>query len=81
MEYNLLDRIMDEDYYGPGSAEFLLRGMSPEGQKRFIKDVSKRIAGRISTGGSRGEKLLDERIIASDLEKAVSPFLLAFGFT
>ena len=46
--------------------------MSPEGQKRFIKDVSKRIAGRISTGSSRGEKLLDERIIASDLEKAVN---------
>lgn len=72
MEYNLLDRIMDEDYYGPGSAEFLLRGMSPEGQKKFIKDVSKRIAGRISTGGSRGEKLLDERVIANNLEKAVN---------
>lgn len=72
MEYNLLDRIMDEDYYGPGSAEFLLRGMSPEGQKKFIKDVSKRIAGRISTGSSRSEKLLDERVIANDLEKAVN---------
>lgn len=72
MEYNLLDRIMDEDYYGPGSAEFLLRGMSPEGQKKFIKDVSKRIARRISTGSSRSEKLLDERVIANDLEKAVN---------
>lgn len=68
MEYNLLDRIMDEDYYGPGSAEFLLRGMSPEGQKRFIKDLSKKIASRISASG----RPLERKSYAKDLERMVN---------
>lgn len=43
MEYNLLDRIVDEDNYGPDAGEFLLRGMSRAGQEQFIHDLSQKI--------------------------------------
>lgn len=35
MEYNLLDRIMDEDNYGNTSAEFLLRNLTKAGQSKL----------------------------------------------
>ena len=69
MEYNLLDRIMDEDYYGPGSAEFLLRGMSPEGQKKFIKDVSRKLSRKLSGSGFSKS---DRKQLAENIEKSIN---------
>ena len=44
MEYNLLDRLYDEENYGPNSAEFLLRGLSRKGQEKLIKDFARKTA-------------------------------------
>ena len=71
MEYNLLDRIMDEDYYGPGSAEFLLRGMSPEGQKRFIKDLSKSLSRKLVPGAGK-ETRAERKKFAQELESSIN---------
>ena len=71
MEYNLLDRIYDEDNYGNNSAEFLLRGMSPEGQKRFIKDLSKSLAKKIVPGAGSATKA-ERRKFAEELESSIN---------
>lgn len=71
MEYNLLDRIMDEDYYGPGSAEFLLRGMSPEGQKMFIKDLSKSLSRKLVPGAGK-ETRAERKKFAQELESSIN---------
>ena len=71
MEYNLLDRIYDEDYYGPGSAEFLLRGMSPEGQKMFIKDLSKSLSRKLVPGASK-ETRAERKKFAQELESSIN---------
>ncbi len=71
MEYNLLDRIMDEDYYGPGGAEFLLRGMSQEGQKRFIKDLSKSLSRKLVPGASK-ETRAERKKFAQEMESSIN---------
>lgn len=51
MEYNLLDRIIDEDNYGPSSAEWRLRGLSKAGQENLIHDVSRKLEKRAKNAG------------------------------
>lgn len=70
MQYNLLDRLYDEENYGPNSAEFLLRGLSRKGQEKLIKDFSRKAAFNREIESSKYD-FSSARNYASELENRV----------
>lgn len=70
MEYNLLDRIMDEDNYGNTSAEFLLRNLTKAGQSKLIKDIARKTAFKreLDTGK---KNFLSAKEYADELESRI----------
>jgi len=54
MNYNILDQIIDEDNYGPNSAEWRLRGLSAAGQEAYARKLFHDVSNKASRKGYEG---------------------------